>query len=263
MNRDIADFPLLTDREIDKLLEQCAYGLYLREEEHDTEVAMARAIEYAVRATFLAEIERLREELACVREALPEEWRNSKLSVAVTTLAAENDAMQARVAELERVQSRWWDSAHEALEQWRQAVRAMEASIDAVQPEASTTLKEAESHARICAKLAEEHKDDVLVCVALTDAAAIIRDLLRDRLSASATGAGQADSARALRLADDAAESAIYGEAMRGNAGVWTLTQAQIAADPYLEDALAHLQWRGLADVERASDGVTVILKTR
>jgi len=30
-------------------------------------------------------------------------------------------------------QSRWWDSAHEALEQWRQAVRAMEASIDAVQ----------------------------------------------------------------------------------------------------------------------------------
>lgn len=46
----------------------------------------------------------------------------------------------------------------DALEQWRQAVRAMEASIDAVQPEASTTLNEAESHARICAKLAEEHK---------------------------------------------------------------------------------------------------------
>lgn len=37
-------------------------------------------------------------------------------------------------------QSRWWDSAHEALEQWRQAVRAMEASIDAAQPEASATL---------------------------------------------------------------------------------------------------------------------------
>ena len=134
------------------------------------------------------------------------------------------------------VQSRWWDSAHEALEQWRQAVRAMEASIDAApqqtattsetvnvigmpefdglldhiyehgtaaegviekanafalaviaryapqQPEASTTLNEAESHARICAKLAEKHKDDVLVCVALTDAAAIIRDLMRERL---------------------------------------------------------------------------------
>ena len=30
-------------------------------------------------------------------------------------------------------QSRWWDSAHEALEQWRQAVRAMEAAIDAAQ----------------------------------------------------------------------------------------------------------------------------------
>ena len=26
-------------------------------------------------------------------------------------------------------QSRWWDSAHEALEQWRQAVRAMERSV--------------------------------------------------------------------------------------------------------------------------------------
>lgn len=77
-------------------------------------------------------------------------------------------------------QSRWWDSAHEALEQWRQVIRAMEASIDAVQPEASTTLEEAESHAHTCAKLAEEHKDDVLVCVALTDAAAIIRDLLRE-----------------------------------------------------------------------------------
>lgn len=25
-------------------------------------------------------------------------------------------------------QSRWWDSAHEALEQWRQAVRDMEAA---------------------------------------------------------------------------------------------------------------------------------------
>lgn len=83
------------------------------------------------------------------------------------------------------VQSRWWDSAHEALEQWRQAVRAMEASIDAVQPEASTTLEQADDHARICAKLAEEHKDDVLVCAALTDAAAIIRDLMRGRLQAS------------------------------------------------------------------------------
>lgn len=47
-------------------------------------------------------------------------------------------------------------------------------------PEASATLEQAESHAHICAKLAEEHKDDVLVCVALTDAAATIRDLLRE-----------------------------------------------------------------------------------
>ncbi len=158
------------------------------------------------------------------------------------------------------VQSRWWASAHEALEQWRQAVRAMEASIDAVQPEASTTLEQAESHAHICAKLAEEHKDDVLVCVALTDAAAIIRDLMRSRLQESQI-ADPVHSDRALRLADDAAESVIYGEAMRSDGGTWTLTQAQIAADPYLEDALAHLQWRGLADVERASDGVRLTFR--
>lgn len=83
-------------------------------------------------------------------------------------------------------QSRWWASAHEALEQWRQAVRAMEASIDAVQPEASTTLEQAASHAHICSKLAEQYKSDALLFAALTDAAAIIQDLLRDLLDASA-----------------------------------------------------------------------------
>ena len=30
-------------------------------------------------------------------------------------------------------QSRWWDSAHEALEQWRQAVRDMEAADAALE----------------------------------------------------------------------------------------------------------------------------------
>lgn len=87
---------------------------------------------------------------------------------------------------------------------------SMEASIDAVQPEASTTLEQAESHAHICAKLAEEHKDDVLVCVALTDAAAIIRDLMRDRLGASATGAGQAEI-EALRAEVDRLAEALRG----------------------------------------------------
>ena len=80
------------------------------------------------------------------------------------------------------VQSRWWDSAHEALEQWRQAVRDMEASIDAVQPQASTTLEEAASHARVCSGLAEQYKSDPVLFAALTDAAAIIRDLMREQL---------------------------------------------------------------------------------
>jgi beta-phosphoglucomutase-like phosphatase (HAD superfamily) len=53
-------------------------------------------------------------------------------------------------------QSRWWASAHEALEQWRQAVRAMEAAIDAAQPEASTTLEQADDHARICSASSEQ-----------------------------------------------------------------------------------------------------------
>lgn len=74
-------------------------------------------------------------------------------------------------------QSRWWDSAHEALEQWRQAIRDMEAAIDAAQPQASTTLEEAASHARVCSGLAEQYKSDPVLFAALTDAAAIIRDL--------------------------------------------------------------------------------------
>jgi hypothetical protein len=72
--------------------------------------------------------------------------------------------------------SKWWDSAHEALEQWRQAVRDMEAS---------TTLEQADGHAHICSKLAEQYKSDPVLFAALTDAAAIIRDLLRGRLQAS------------------------------------------------------------------------------
>lgn len=160
-------------------------------------------------------------------------------------------------------QSRWWASAHEALDQWRQAVRGMEAAIEKVQPEASTALEQADDHAHICFKLAEQYKSDPVLFAALTDAAAIIRDLMRDRLSASATGAGHADSVRALRLADDAAESVICTEGHSPRERQWVLYQEQIAADPYLEDCIAHLEWRGLADVERASDGVTVIFKTR
>lgn len=57
--------------------------------------------------------------------------------------------------------------------------------------EGTITLEQAESHAHICGKLAEEHKSDPVLFAALTDAAAIIRDLLRDRLSASAAGALQ------------------------------------------------------------------------
>ena len=47
---------------------------------------------------------------------------------------------------------------------------------------ANTTLpfEQAEGHAHICSKLAEEHKDDAVLFAALTDAAAIIRGLLQE-----------------------------------------------------------------------------------
>lgn len=60
----------------------------------------------------------------------------------------------------------------------RQAVRAMKAAIDAAQPQTSTTLEEAASHARVCSGLAEQYKSDPVLFAALTDAAAIIRDLM-------------------------------------------------------------------------------------
>lgn len=52
--------------------------------------------------------------------------------------------------------------------------------------EGTITLEQAESHAHICGKLAEEHKSDPVLFAALTDAAAIIRDLLRERLGEGA-----------------------------------------------------------------------------
>lgn len=69
------------------------------------------------------------------------------------------------------------------------------------------------------------------------------------------------DWARALRLADDAAESVICTEGHSPAAYHWLLTHEQIAADPYLEDCIAHLEWRGIARRFDAEDGVTVIFE--
>lgn len=66
---------------------------------------------------------------------------------------------------------------------------------------------------------------------------------------------------RALRLADDAAESVICTEGHSPAAYHWVLTYEQIAADPYLEDCIAHLEWRGIARRFDAEDGVTVIFE--
>ncbi|HEY8354359.1 MAG TPA: hypothetical protein VIK69_05015 [Methylophilaceae bacterium] len=41
-------------------------------------------------------------------------------------------------------------------------------------------IEQADSHAHICSKLAEQYKSDPVLFAALTDAAAIIRDLMRE-----------------------------------------------------------------------------------
>lgn len=66
---------------------------------------------------------------------------------------------------------------------------------------------------------------------------------------------------RTTRLADEAAESVICTEGHSPAAYHWVLTQAQIAADPYLEDCIAHLEWRGLADVDRESECVRLTFR--
>lgn len=46
------------------------------------------------------ELDELREQLSCVRQALPEQWRDSLPSVAVATMAAEADELRAALREL-------------------------------------------------------------------------------------------------------------------------------------------------------------------
>lgn len=69
------------------------------------------------------------------------------------------------------------------------------------------------------------------------------------------------DWTRALRLADDAAESLICTEGHNTEGRQWVLYPEQIAADPYLGDAIAHLEWRGIAKAVREGGRVTVIFE--
>lgn len=70
-----------------------------------------------------------------------------------------------------------------------------------------------------------------------------------------------AEWSRALRLADDAAESVICTEGHNTEGRQWVLYPEQIAADPYLEDCIAHLEWRGVAKAVREGGRVTVIFE--
>lgn len=41
------------------------------------------------------------------------------------------------------------------------------------------------------------------------------------------------------------------------------ITHEQTAADPYLEDCIAHLEWRGIAKAVMEDDRVTVIVEEK
>lgn len=96
-------------------------------------------------------------------------------------------------------------------------------SIDAAQPEASTALEQAASHAHICSKLAEQYKSDPVLFAALTDAAAILRDLMR----------GLGDWVLVPRVPTDAmlraAQGAWLNDPLRRTTTMWA---AMLAAAP-------------------------------
>ena len=69
-------------------------------------------------------------------------------------------------------------------------------------------------------------------------------------------------AALATRLADDVAESVICTSGYNTEGRQWVLYPEQIAADPYLEDCITHLEWRGIAKAVWEDDGrVTVIFE--
>lgn len=70
------------------------------------------------------------------------------------------------------------------------------------------------------------------------------------------------DWARALRLADEAAESVICSEGRSDAPGIWRIPPDVMNADPeYLSDCVEHLRWRGLADVRTDTPTGDVIVK--
>lgn len=103
-------------------------------------------------------------------------------------------------------------------------------SIDAAQPEASTALEQAASHAHICSKLAEQYKSDPVLFAALTDAAAILRDLMR----------GLGDWVLVPRVPTDAmlraAQGAWLNDPLRRTTTMWAAMLAAAPQQPAVVD---------------------------
>lgn len=73
-----------------------------------------------------------------------------------------------------------------------------------------------------------------------------------------------AEWSRALRLADDAAESVICSDGQIQRPGVWRITREVLDADrAYLSDCLQHLAWRQMADVAEDHNTGDVIVTFR
>ena len=66
----------------------------------------------------LQELDEQREQLACVRQALPEEWRNSVPSVAVSTLAAEIATLREQLARFTPLRAKGVVDADDNLDCW-------------------------------------------------------------------------------------------------------------------------------------------------
>ena len=81
-----------------------------------------------------------------------------------------------------------------------------------------------------------------------------------EHLPTKASILADAEWSRALRLADDAAESVICTEGHNTEGRQWVLYPEQIADDPYLADCIAHLEWRGIANAVWEDDGRVIVI---
>lgn len=73
------------------------------------------------------------------------------------------------------------------------------------------------------------------------------------------TKTDEQELSRAIRLADEFAALLICTDGQELEPGRWKLTGDQVEYGPHLQAAVAHLTWRGFADVTPLNDGLMVV----